>query len=485
MRVRDFIRDRDLLSGHTRVVVAVSGGPDSVCLLSVLTSLREELGITLHVAHLDHGLRGSDSQADATFVDQLARRWGLPATVEKRDVSAYRARRRISLEEAAREVRYAFLADVAGLTGATAVAVGHTSDDNVETILMHLIRGTGSRGLRGLLAANRLPTVGGGVQVVRPLLETSRVETARFCAGRGQEVRVDTSNQSLSLFRNRVRLELVPLLRKYNPRVDEALLRTGRIAADEHAFLDGEAGRLWDGVAARSQDTIVFDRDRLLGLSPAIQRQMVRKALEKLAGDIKDIESGHVERLLEAAVGPAGRTIQLPGGLVWVAEYGRCLLGPDTTVACPLPAFESGFGLTVPGETAGSGWMVNTVVLAREPGQQVTVPAGAGGVGVSPGAGPEPWRVLLDFDRVGDKLAVRALLPGDRFRPLGLGQEKKVGRFMLDARIPRSWRKRVPIVVADGRPAWVVGWRIDEGVKVTERTKTILDIEFRLASDSR
>jgi tRNA(Ile)-lysidine synthase len=104
---------------------------------------------------------------------------------------------------------------------------------------------------------------------------------------------------------------------------------------------------------------------------------------------------------------------------------------------------------------------------------------------VSPGAGPEPWRVLLDFDRVGDKLAVRALLPGDRFRPLGLGQEKKVGRFMLDARIPRSWRKRVPIVVADGRPAWVVGWRIDEGVKVTERTKTILDIEFRLASDSR
>ncbi len=479
-RVLEFIRQHDMLAGRPRLVVAVSGGPDSVCMLSILVRLREELGVELHVAHLDHQLRGAESLADACFVERLSRQWRLPATVEGRDVKAHQTRRRISLEEAAREVRYSFLTEVAGRIGANTVAVGHTRDDSVETILMHLIRGTGTRGLRGLDAASRLGTAAGTVRVVRPLLEVSRAETARFCVEHGLEVREDSSNRSLSLFRNRIRLELVPLLRKYNPRVDEALLRTGRMAADEESFLEAEAGRVWDAVAEVRQGTVIFARERFRSMAPALKRQVLRKAMRDLIGDLKDIEARHVDRLMEAADGPAGRTLQMPGGLVWVVEHERCLLGRDTTVSCPLPVLERDFPLNVPGDTDGSGWWVRASVLSRKAGSPVSPAESRGERGLSPAA-PGVLRGLFDFDLVGDKLAVRSLRSGERFRPLGLGRSKKVAEFMLDARIPRSWRGRVPIVASKAGVVWVAGWRIDETVKVTESTERVLVLEFRLA----
>jgi tRNA(Ile)-lysidine synthase len=483
-RVLGFIRQCGLLAEGTRLVVGVSGGPDSLCLLSLLVGLRKELSVDLHVAHLDHQLRGSESRADAGFVERLCRQWDLPATVEGRDVRGYRTRRRISLEEAAREVRYAFLAEVAARTGAAAVAVGHTRDDNTETILMHLIRGSGTRGLRGLLPANRLRTHSGTVRVVRPLLEVSRVETVRFCGEHGLEARADATNRSLSLFRNRVRLELVPLLRKYNPRIDEALSRTAAMAVDEHEFLDTEAARAWDSVVERKQDTVVFVRNLFMSLPPALKRQLVRNAIGELLGDLKDIEARHVEKLVEAAAGPAGRTYHMPGGLRWVVEHDRYLLGSDAALLCPLPVLRGEFRLAIPGETAGSGWQVKAVVLPRLAGSPVSAAERRGERGLSLAAPPGTLTACLDLDRVGEEVVVRSVKSGDRFRPMGLGQQKKVNAFMLDARIPRSWRNRVPVVIAQGQVVWVTGWRIDETVKVTECTARVLVLEFRLAGDS-
>ena len=179
-RVLHFIQKHRLISSQRRLLVAVSGGPDSVCLVHILAKLQEGLGIKLHIAHLDHQLRGAESAADARYVSDLAHRLSIPATIEQRDVKAFKARQHVSLEEAAREVRYTFLAQVAGSIGASRVAVGHTADDHIETILMHLIRGAGTKGLRGLEPSTLWPSTPNRLTIIRPLLEVGRQETADY-----------------------------------------------------------------------------------------------------------------------------------------------------------------------------------------------------------------------------------------------------------------------------------------------------------------
>jgi tRNA(Ile)-lysidine synthase len=245
-RVFDFIRQHRLLSANERLVVAVSGGADSVCLLHILVGLKERLKIKLHIAHLNHQLRDAESDADADYVADLARNLGIPATIERRDVKGYRKEQRLSPEEAAREVRYRFLAEVAGATGAQAVAAGHTRDDHIETILMHLIRGAGTRGMRGLQPSTGWPSKTGGLIVIRPLLEVSHQETEDYCRQYRLTPRLDASNLSLSPLRNRIRQQLMPLLQGYNPGIAEALLRTGRIAGIKSPARRGKPS-FWTG----------------------------------------------------------------------------------------------------------------------------------------------------------------------------------------------------------------------------------------------
>ena len=212
-RVLHFIQEHQLVSNQQKLLVAVSGGPDSVCLLHILVKLQEELGIKLHVAHLNHQLRGSESEADAHYVSQLAHQLGIPATIEQRNVKSYQAQQHISLEEAAREVRYNFLGEAARSIGANQVAVGHTTDDHIETILMHLIRGTGTRGLRGLKPSTLWQSTGNSLTIIRPLLPVSRQETADYCHRHKLMPRIDASNLSLSPLRNRIRHQLLPCSR--------------------------------------------------------------------------------------------------------------------------------------------------------------------------------------------------------------------------------------------------------------------------------
>jgi tRNA(Ile)-lysidine synthase len=484
-QVRESIRRRHLFPPRSKLVVAVSGGPDSVCLLDLLQGLTAESGVALYVAHLDHQLRGENSRADADYVRRMAERLGLAATIESRDVQAYRALRRISLEEAAREVRYSFLAEVAGSVGAYAAVVGHTLDDNVETILMHLVRGTGTRGLRGLQPVNELRTPVGSLKVIRPLLDVSRSETEAYCRERGLEPRIDQSNRSMFPFRNRVRLELLPVLRRYNPGIGDALTRIGRIASDESDYLDRETSLAWDRVAGKVGDSIVLGRKQLMAVHPALQRQILRRAVAQFVNDLRDIEARHVEKLLGALHAPSGRAFALPGSLTFLVERERYLLGRNTVDLCPFPRLDEEYPLSIPGETLVMGWMVMAAVL---PGRQTT----AGAPGSEPGAtSPEgvqteafvsahgPFVQYVDYDCAGDKLSVRPARPGDRFRPLGLQGSKKVREFMIDAAIPRSWRSRIPVVLNSGGVVWVVGYRIDDRVKVTEATRRTLMLEFR------
>jgi tRNA(Ile)-lysidine synthase len=488
-RVLLFIQEHRLVSSQHCLLVAVSGGPDSVCLLHILTQLQAELKIRLHLAHLNHQLRGAEAEADASYVSQLAQQLGIPATIEQRDVKAYQARQRLSLEEAAREVRYTFLAQVAKSIDADRVAVGHTVDDHIETILMHLIRGTGTRGLRGLQPCSRWQSSGNSLTIIRPLLPLSRQETADYCHHHKLTPRIDASNLSLSPLRNRIRHQLLPILQSYNPQVAEALLRTGRIAGDDLAFIDKEIGRLWGEIGQEQESTIVLDKERFLELPPALKRHLLRTAIEKLLGNLKDIEARHIEEIMDALTKPAGKRLSLPGGLIFSIEYNKYLLGPDPAALSPFPILEAESQLKLPGETRLPGWHIEATILGREDFTTASFikeglkgkPEGANAPSETKTPLPldKDFIAYFDLNKTGDKLVVRGRQPGDRFQPLGISQPKKLGEFMIDSKIPHAWRQRIPIVRSPEQILWVVGWRIDERVKVTDTTQKVLRLEFK------
>jgi len=460
-RVIDFIREQNLISGGDRVVVAVSGGADSVCLLHILARHKKNWGAELHVAHLNHQLRGRESDADAEYVSRLAVKLGLQATVESRDVAAYRDGEGGSLEEAAREVRYGFLSEVAAKCDTNRVVVGHTCDDHVETVLLHLLRGSGTAGLVGLRPRSILRSADGRqIEVIRPLMEVTRQETVSYCGRYRLAPRSDSSNESPSFLRNRIRMELLPVLRSYNPDIDGALVRLAEIAADDVSFLEQQVSLLWPEVVSEQDGALHLDTDKLRTRPAAIQRQLFRRAIKQLRGDLKDIEADHIETMLQALSKPAGKKIYLPDGLTLHTEYKNLVLTPTRTPVCPLPDIQRTASVHIPGCTDLSGWRVRAELVRESDG------------------GDNGLTAHLDMDKVGRKMTVRRRRPGDRFQPLGMNQIKKLQDFMVDSRIPQSWRDRVPLVCSDKQILWVVGWRIDDRVKVTGKTKNILRLQF-------
>ncbi len=252
-QVKKTIQRYQMLGSGDAVVVGVSGGPDSLCLLHLLLCLRDEYDLTLHIAHLNHRLRGTEADSDAAFVGQLAQKWALPATVESRDVAALAEEGRLAIEEAARQARYAFLARTARQVGAQRIAVGHNADDQVETIVMHWLRGAGLAGLRGMQPVSKLEEMRLGEEkeavghktvdllLIRPLLETPRSAIEAYCAAHELEPRFDRSNLDTTYYRNRLRHELLPFLETFNPRIREVILRSASIFSADYAYLREQA----------------------------------------------------------------------------------------------------------------------------------------------------------------------------------------------------------------------------------------------------
>jgi tRNA(Ile)-lysidine synthase len=492
-----FIQRHDLIPRKETVVIGVSGGPDSVCLLHILANSQRELGIKLHAAHLNHELRGAESEADAEYVSSLAGSLGIPITTDKQDVAAYRAERNCSIEEAARELRYAFLAGVARHVGANRVAVGHTRDDQVETILMHILRGTGMSGLRGLAPCSPLAYdertsegakvisavkgQGGSLLVIRPLLDITREQTETYCRDHKLGPSIDSSNLSLSFFRNRLRLQLLPLLKQYNPNVDQALLRLADIAREDSALIEQQVSELWDRLARQEDNTVYLDRKQIAALPPALQRHLLRAAMTKLIGDTRDIEAAHLAAARSLLDKSAGKRVSLPRGITCYGGYDNLAItslpsgiksdlraGVEKAGArrfqfppSPFAPLSGEFTLKVPGETVLPGWKaVASIVRERHEEDR------------------SDFVAYFDFHKAGPQLFVRRRRRGDRFQPLGMSLPKKLYEFMVDAKIPRSWRDSIPIVYSPQQIIWVAGWRIDDRVKVTEASQEILRLEF-------
>ena len=454
------------------LVVAVSGGPDSLALLYALHHLREGLGLRLHGAHLDHGLRGDASKADSEFVAQTFRRLGIAFTLEEADVSAFRRNHRLSLEDAAREVRHAFLAEVAVKERADAIALGHTSDDQAETVLMHIIRGSGLTGLRGMQMITDRISDGRTVAVVRPLLKLARRDTADYCRAMELEPCQDESNLDPKLMRNRVRMELLPLMQQYNPAIRKALERLASLASQGLAYVEAETEKVWPLTVRNNQSGLTIDRTGFSRLHPALRSHLLRRAVLSLKGDLEDLEQSHIDDMARLMAGPAGRSLDLPGVIRFHVSYTEATLSQADRDPSPLPTLEGQQKLRIPGETLIPGWRVEADLFGRE-GQGPATPDFSRG-----GASLPPHSALFDLNSVGGPLLVRSRRNGDRFQPLGMSQSKKLQDFMVDSKIPRDRRDRVPLVVSPKGIAWVVGWRIAEWAKVQSRDTHCLELRF-------
>ncbi|MBC8450237.1 MAG: tRNA lysidine(34) synthetase TilS [Chloroflexi bacterium] len=486
-RVRQAVERYHLLASGERVVVGVSGGPDSLCLLHVLRQLQPQYDLQLHVAHLHHGIRGAEADADAAFVAETASAWGLDCTVERADVPALAAPPGVAPEEAARQARYGFLARVARRVGARTIAVGHNADDQAETVLMHWLRGAGLAGLRGMLPMTPLDTLRlallppderpdtRGLRLVRPLLEVPRTEIEAYCQEHGLQPRFDRSNLDTTFYRNRLRHELLPLLETYNPQVRDVLRRSAAVIADDHALLRVQLEQAWARtVVAEGEGVIEFDLVAWRALPRSLQRATLREAVHRLRRSLRNINWVHIENgLWLAREKSTGAQATLPQGLLLTLGYDRLLVAEEGYDPPPpdLPLLHAArLALPVPGLVTlpDTAWQVETTLLPP-----AALPADWE-------ENADRWQVFLDADAVGSEPILRLRQPGDRLQPLGMGgRSVALAAFMINVKLPRELRDHWPLLVGRSGIAWVVGYRQDERTRVTAATRQVLHVRFR------
>jgi tRNA(Ile)-lysidine synthase len=491
-QVEKTIAEHRLLVHGETVVVGVSGGPDSLCLLHLLHRLRDRLRLDLHAAHLDHSLRGGESDGDRRFVQAIAAEWKLPCHVERVDLHHLAREHRLAIEEAGRLARYAFLRRTALDVGALTIAVGHNADDQAETVLMHWLRGSGLAGLRGMLpltplTSYRLPVEPdeepgcGGLRLIRPLLETPRSVIEDYCQRHELEARSDRSNLDTTYFRNWLRHTVLPLLAEHNPNVREVIRRSAQVVAGDYELLRSLLLDTWPRVVLEEAgDRITFDLDAWRELPTSLQRSTVREAVHRLRRTLRNINFVHVENAITVArSGTTGDQSTLPRGLVLTLGYERLSIrdegAEDVLVDWPLmPAGSAATSVNIPGDTAlpGADWLLRTETMS---------PGDLDGAWES---NPDRWRAYLDAAVVGAIAHLRTRKPGDRFRPQGMGgRSVKLGDFLTNQKVLRRLRDRLPLLVGEGGIAWVCGQRIDERARVRDTTRQILVARFVRAGD--
>lgn len=444
------------------MVVGVSGGPDSLCLLHVLHAL----GHDVLVAHLDHQLR-PESAAEAVAVEATASALGLPFIAERVDVGAHARSEGLSVEEAARELRYEFLFGQARAHSAQAVAVAHTADDQIETVLMHLIRGGGMAGLRGMSYRSVLPHFDEAIPLVRPLLGTWRHETVEYCWANSLRPLHDRTNESLEFFRNRVRHELIPLLESYNPRVRAALWRTAETLGADLALVEERVAAAWkQAVLRQAEDFVCFDGTELARQPIPLQRRLILRAAERLRPALETGFAG-LERAAVFIADASSSRLDLGGGLtllrqadgIYVSVGERSLPRDDwpqiNEDLVTIPVHES---VTV--SLAGDWRFTASYMPASDPSVR----------GV-PGR-EDPFRACLDADSLPGQLELRPPRPGDRFRPLGLqGHSQKLSDFFVNAKLPARARARWPLLCSGQILVWVPGFRPAEDFRLRESSQ--------------
>ncbi|OQY14090.1 MAG: tRNA lysidine(34) synthetase TilS [Desulfobacteraceae bacterium 4572_187] len=479
--VEETIKNHRMFELQDSVLVGVSGGPDSVALLHVLLKIASRLSLTLGVAHLNHEIRSIDSDRDAEFVASLAGKLKLPFYIKKKDVLSYKKHHKLSLEEASRRVRYEFFHQIAGENKYNKIALGHQGNDNAELVLMYLFRGSGPPGISGI------PPVRGnsckyGI-IVRPFLGLTRHEIMDYLAEKNLEYVTDTSNEDTKFLRNKVRSELIPLLKEsYNPRIIETINRLSSIIRSDEEWIE-------DIITPFYEDTILYSKEKEIALSipklvqthMAPKRRVIRRAIENIKGDLRCITFSHIASVIKLiervpAFGsldlPDTITVTIKGDTLYISsgEEVRSITGLDPE-NIERPLFE--YTIHKPGLKPESlciketGFRLRLSVISakkitdiQSAGQQVA---------------------FFDMNSLAFPLIVRNFRHGDRFTPFGMTGSQKLKKFFINNKISRTKRANCPVLLSGDKIIWVVGHRQDEFGKITQSTGNVLKVQLSLA----
>ena len=455
-QLKYFIEKHHLLLCGDGVLVAVSGGPDSVALLHRLMELREEFQLRLEVAHLQHGIRGDDAREDARFVAELAQQLGLPFHLKEVSLPRIKsAAGKGNLEALARDERYGFFAELVRHRGLCKVATAHTRDDQAETLLMWFLRGSGMKGLGGMAPLHQRNSAGLELTIIRPLLATSKTEVLNYLSEKCQRFRRDRTNQEPTLLRNWIRLELLPKIHeRIDGRLSERLSRQAEILRDEEQWI---AHWVHDSLQ-KIRDGSEMRRDLLLSQPVAVQRRVLRLWIAETRGNLRGLDFVHVEKLRRLIeLGPPQGRLALPGGWEVAREYDQLKMvrrSPRLRGSCYAYDFVAGSTLRV----VEAGWEIRSEFI-RPPLERFPVDA---------------KEAVFDAACLTGPLTVRNFRNGDYLQPLGMSGHKKVKDLFIEQKLPLEMRATLPLLVLDQEILWVAGYRRSERAKVTVDTTTIL-----------
>lgn len=458
-KVKVTIKIHKLLQPGDRVLVGVSGGPDSLCLLHLLIALKREIDIELFIGHLNHGFR-QEATSEFDYIRSLAREWKIPFYGARVDIPVYREELGLSAQEAARYVRYRFLLKGAMHFRANKIATGHHRDDQVETVLLNILHGAGLDGLGGMKICRPWK----GIDIVRPLMETCKDDIIGYCRKHGIEPVHDASNLKKFYRRNKVRLELLPYLeREYNPQIREALLRLSCLVREDSKYIDKSARfYLKLNSCMKGKEQIFLNTRKIAELDLSIQRRVLRAAWQTINTNASaTLNAGHIHSIIQLyQKGYTGKEISLPGKKRAYKVYNGLIISSKThdyvkTVFEPL-------NLNIPGITSLPGTEITFEAELKDPRDLSWPP-------------DKKKEAFFDYDKLTMPLYIRYRQSGDKFHPLGMGgKKKKLKDFLIDKKIPRQERDTHPLIISGNEIIWITGIAVAHTYRITDKTRQAL-----------
>lgn len=456
-QVLKYIEKNKMLDHKDKVVIGVSGGADSVCLLFVMLEIKPIYDLELYVVHVNHGIRGEEAKEDALYVERLCRQYKIPYILVEEDIPNRARKEGISEEEAGRDARYEAFEKVFRDYGTDKIAVAHNQNDSGETMLFNLFRGSGLKGLCGIP-----PTRG---NIIRPLLETSRRNIEEYLLSRKISYQTDKTNEMTDYTRNRIRLEVLPyIVENINNNAIEHMIKTSVMIEEALAYIENNTKTSFSHLVKQQGDVYTCSVEEFLKEDIVIQKQLVRMIIAKMAGKLKNITSNHIDMILELLENQVGKKINLPYDILVQRDYNDILFLYKDNKTSELVGFEYK-SITIPGEQYihQTNQKIEFSLIKYKKNLRI------------PQNGCTKW---FDYDKIDNTVVIRTRKEGDYFSIDSKGSKKKLKSYFIDKKIPKEKRDSIPLLVDGNHIMWIMGYRTSEAYKIDENTKNVLVVKI-------
>lgn len=462
--VRQTIKRENLIEKNDKILIALSGGPDSICLLDIMIKLKDEYNLTLYAAHLNHRIRGIDAQEDSLFCQKICKKNNVTFFVKNIDIPELAVQQSRGVEEVARDVRYDMFFDIKNKLGINKIAVAHNLDDQAETMLMKMFRGSGIQGLRGIDYKRK-------DGIIRPLLDIYKSQINEYCDVNNLNPRIDKTNFESDYSRNKVRLDLIPYIENnYCENIKQILSRTANVIRDDYNYIEKVSKEHYELlVKNKSDDEIILDLPLLKNTDTAIQKRVIRLAILDIIGNLNNIENVHTVDSLSLLEKSDGKIINLPKNLkVYIKNEDYVI----TTKNQENEEITYQYNIEINGKTVVNeiGLTVTTSVLPAKDSLALPV---------------SKYIKVFDYDKIVGSLYVRSRKIGDKLSPIGLTGTKKIKDILINKKIPADTKYMFPIISDDEQILWLLGYRISENYKIDDNTQRVIRIQLEYDDDRR